>query len=259
MRLIIVLFCLWNVLANVAYADIDAFERALAGDLSALDSCCAPSEEEEPGGWTLLVRGLALNSAGQTEAAIDAWEAAVREGEPMAVRMLAMHYLDHQDWTEAFAWSQFAMDVDAVEGDLNRNQLGGTWSLHSAIQAAQGLEPSQHERAEKLASSRIETFGPDFLTARNRDDHAPASDLEPTRRNAPRYPRALFEQGTPGWAYVVLEINDAGRVDRALTLAATDPAFGRAAERAIGKWRFAVGEIDEFPVLSRQRIDFNLR
>lgn len=258
MRYLLVLL-FWMTAQGPAAADLDSLERGLAGDLDALEASWEAPEEEGTEAWRQLVRGFALRAAGRPDAAVEAWEDAVRRGEDFAVLVLAWHHGEQQQWLDAYGWSQLAMELDAVAEDLNRNQLGGRWTLYNAIQAAEALDPSQHDEADALAKSRIERYGPSLMASQDRANNERYPGFEPVRRNAPNYPRGLALDGVPGWAYIIFEVNEQGRVEQTLSMAASKPSFARAAERAISKWRFEVGTVDEFPVTSRQRIDFTLR
>ena len=250
---------LWTTVFEPARADLDALERGLSGDLDALEASWEPAEEEHTEAWRQLVRGFALRAAGSPDAAVEAWEDSVRRGEDFAVRVLAWHHGEQEQWLDAYGWSQLAMELDAVAGDLNRNQLGGHWTLYNAIRAAEGLDPSRHDEADVLARSRIRQYGPGLMANRRNANDERYPGFEPVRREAPDYPSSLVRERVPGWAYLVFEVDERGRVERRLSLAASDPAFARAADRAIRKWRFEVGNVEEFPVIGRQMIEFNVR
>lgn len=263
MRSLFFLLCLLATSSAIAHSSFESMEAALTGDLDALDRYLEESQhdsqdrsETERRNW--LVRGVALRAAGRFDDAVEVWQQAAADGERFAVHVLAWHHLDREQWTEAFGWSQLSMEVTALENDLNRNQLGGLWSRYNAVQTAEGLEPSQYEAAEARAESLIETYGPSLAAERDPENQDRYPGLEPVRRSAPSHPASLARKGTPGWAYTVFEIDEEGRVGQRVSVVATDPAFARAAERAIGRWRFETGEVDEFPVTATQIIEFSL-
>lgn len=263
MRSLLILLFLIATSQAAAHSRIDTIELALAGDLEALDRYLEDSHDDLPAasvasGWDWLIRGFALRAAGRMNDAVEVWEQAAAEGERIAVRVLAWHHVDQERWIDAYGWSQLAMEVTALEQDLNRNQLGGQWARYNAVLAAEGLDPSDYEAAEAYTGSLIETYGPSLAADPSRENQERYPGFEPVKRTAPSYPASLARRGTPGWAYTVFEVDEEGRVGRAVSLAATDPDFARAARRAIRNWRFETGDVEEFPIVSRQLIDFSL-
>lgn len=236
---------------------IDRLQAALEGDLDALD---ALRGDEEPGRWDRFYRGYALEAAGHDEAAVSAWQEAVALGHRVAVRALAAHHYERREWMEAYAWARLAMEVEAALADLEMDDLRGGWNLYTAIHAAEELEPAQHAAADALARERIDRHlarlvEPEEVGSIEADR---VRDLEIVERTAPVYPRSMVENARPGWSYLQFEILDDGRVGEVVVVGASHDRFGRAAARAIRKWRFNADALDDLPTIGTQQIDFNL-
>lgn len=60
----------------------------------------------------------------------------------------------------------------------------------------------------------------------------------PIHQIEPRYPRGDLLAGRPGGVELQLTIDGSGRVTKAAIIEATNPDFGKAALRAVRKWRF---------------------
>lgn len=236
---------------------IERMGRALNGDLEELD---ALQGDDDSGRWAQLVRGLALGAAGRDREAVAALEGAARSGHNLAPRVLALHHYERNQWLDAYAWARVAMEVDAALGDLEMADLQGSWSLYLAVQAAESLDADRHAEADRRARDYLAEYL-DPLVAEDlaRDDDRGFEGEDVVKRRRPSFPRSMWENGRPGWAYVYFAINRDGSVGDTLALAASHPRFGRAAARAVRKWRFDTEAFDDLPATGLQLIDFNLR
>ncbi len=236
---------------------IEQMGRAVNGDLDELAALQSP---EEQGRWNQLVRGLGLGAAGHDREAVEALEHAARLGHNLAPRVLALHHYERKQWIEAYAWARVAMEVDAALGDLEMEDLQGGWSLYMAVQAAESLDSDRHAAADLRARTFLAEYL-DPLVAEDlaRDDNRAFDGDDVVKRRRPVFPRAMWENGRPGWAYVYFAIDRDGSVVATLPLAASHPRFGRAAVRAIKKWRIDPDAFDDLPTTAVQLIDFDLR
>ena len=76
------------------------------------------------------------------------------------------------------------------------------------------------------------------------------------RKVAPEYPYEQKRLKIDGWARVVFVVDELGQVREAEIEAASDPAFGEAALKAIRNWRFDPGIKDGQAVRARMRQPF---
>ncbi|MBY6204096.1 energy transducer TonB [Halomonas denitrificans] len=236
---------------------IERMGRAVSGDLAELAEL---QDEDDASRWAQLVRGLALGAAGRDREAVEALEHAARSGHNLAPRVLALHHYERNQWIDAYAWARVAMEVDAALGDLEMADLQGGWSLYLAVQSAESLDAEQHGDADRRARDLLAEFL-DPLVAEDlaRDDAKGFEGEDVVARRRPVFPRSMWENGRPGWAYVYFAINRDGSVGETLALAASHPRFGRAAARAVRKWRFDTEAFDDLPATGLQLIDFDLR
>lgn len=237
---------------------IELLNRGLSGDLDAL---AALDHDGEASRWDSLYQGFALQASGQLQRAVSAWQSSVEKGHRLAVRALAAHHYDQREWVEAYAWARLAMEVDAALQDTDIDGLRGTWPLHVAIHSAEELDDEQHDRADELARERAALHLSRLVSPVDVGSQPleQTLDLDIVRRSAPRYPRGLWEQGVPGWAYLQFEVKANGRVGQVAAVGASNDRFARAAVRALRDWRFDTEAMDELPTMATQQFDFSLQ
>lgn len=80
-----------------------------------------------------------------------------------------------------------------------------------------------------------------------------------TRRVSPVHPPELAKELANGEAVVECVIGQDGSVREIHTLSASHPAFGPAAEEALGKWEFKPGSINGEPADIRIRVPFEFK
>ena len=81
----------------------------------------------------------------------------------------------------------------------------------------------------------------------------PMAQLTPIRRTAPQYPSAAPE-GTVASIYIEMTVTESGEVRDIEILGEAAPYFGRAARRAIRRWRFQPVTLDGTPVAVRTSV-----
>ncbi len=99
-------------------------------------------------------------------------------------------------------------------------------------------------------------------TVRAADDHVSTreqdSPLRVTQKEIPIFPRSLLNAGvTSGWSRVVVDVDEAGKLQDWLVVAHTSPEFGDAAVSAIRHWRFLPMIVHGRPVASQVLVGFD--
>ncbi|NKI34846.1 energy transducer TonB [Wenzhouxiangella sp. XN79A] len=260
----ILLLC--GLAALSARADEDALspaerilliQQAISGDLQAAAELDADGETSR---WDLLLRGYALQAADRPNEAVAAWEESAQRGLRLAVRALAVHHYERRNWMESYAWARLAMEVDAALKDGDLGALRGGWALYTALRSAEALDEEKHDAADARASERVQQYLARLISPEDVGSQSGTAteDLEVVRRTPPDYPRAMAENGMPGWVYLQFEILPNGRVGEVAAVGASHQRFARAAVRAIRKWRFDTDAMETVPAIASQQIDFTM-